>query len=408
MLVQFVSDSPDARPGSGDNVKMCIDGTGTIYLAYTVNDQLTFATSSPGQFVLVPTSLGPRFTQAYQWTRHDNAVASPFGWDSMSLFDLAVDSKGRAHLALPGTEQTDHMMLGDVQHAVWDGNQFVSENIFAPGAPSVNLTGIAMTIASDDSVHIAYSDQFGLHYATRGANDTNFQLQNVDTQNGNRFNLSIAVGSGGTTGISYMFSSPPSSGIVQLRYAQKKTATSWIVDTADQGPLPPAVMGIIGSNSLVIDGAGFPHIAYCDGGMRIRHGHWTSAGQGFWFSGPFGNGEIVDPAGSSFPTKILMDKQNNLYVAYQSLGLNAMLATTRGVAGWTPITADTTIHSGWSMSAAMHPKSGEPQIAYGCPLATVTSGTLQLKHSWLLDLMHEPPPRPPKKPPINIITQRPD
>lgn len=414
MLIQFISDSPDAaatpfppgRPGSGDNVRMCIDYSGTIHLAYTVNNELTYATSSPGQFILVPTILGtPRFTRAYQWTLHDNAVPSPWSWDSISLFDLAVDSQGRAHLAFQGVEQTDHMTLGDVQHAVWDRAQaqFVSANILAPGALSVVLTGIAITIANDDSVHIAYADQFGLHYATRGAGQTSFQLHDVDTQNGTRFNLSIAVSSGGTTGISYKFSSPPSqqssSGAVQLRYAQKMTATSWILDTADQGPLPPAVLGEIGSNSLVIDAAGIPHIAYCDGAMRVRHGTWTAAGQGFWVAGPFGNGQIVDMLGSPNPTKIMLDKQGNLYIAYQSSGQNVMFATTLGFPGWGSVTADATSGSGWSISAAIDPKSGEPHIAYGFSLGAA----MELKHEWGLNLMVEPPPRPPKKPPINIV-----
>jgi hypothetical protein len=416
MLIQFISDSPDAaatpfppgRPGSGDNVRMCIDSSGKIHLAYTVNNQLTYATSSPGQFILVPTSLGtPRFTQAFQWTLHDNALPSPWNWDSISLFDLAVDSQGHAHLAFQGVEQTDHMTLGDVQHAVWDGNQFVSANILAPGALSVALSGIAITISNDDSVHIAYADQFGLHYATRAAGQTNFQLLDVDTQKGTRFNLSIAVGSGGTTGISYKFLSPPSqqpfSGVVQLRFAQKKTATSWIVDTADQGPLPPAVMGEIGCNSLVIDAAGRPHIAYCDGAMRIRHSTWTGAGQGFWLAGPFGNGEIVDPSGSPNPAKIMLDKQGNLYIAYQSSGQNVMFATTLGFPGWGAVTADVTSGSGWSISAAIDPKSGEPHMAYGFPLGAA----IELKHSWGLNLMLEPPPRPPKKPPINIVTAKP-
>src|SRR5581483_2231173 len=213
---------------------------------------------------------------------------------------------------------------------------------------------------------------------------TNFQILDVDTQTGTRFNVSIAVGSTGATCISYMFSSPPSqqpfSGVVQLRYAQKKTATSWIVDTADQGPLPQAVLGEVGSNSLAIDAAGRPHISYCDGAMRIRHGTWTSAGQGFWVVGPFGNGQIVDPAGTSHPTKILLDQHGNLYIAYQSSGLNVMFATTVGFPGWGAVTADASTSSGWSISAAIDPKSGEPHSAYGCPQPTATGGTFQLKH----------------------------
>lgn len=416
MTILFISDSPDSRPGSGENVRTCIDPAGTIHLAYTVNGQLTYATSSPGQFVLVSTGVGvPFITQAYQYTLHDNAMQSPLAWDSVSVFDLAVDSQGRAHLAFQGIELTDHMALGDVQHAVFDKgtNQFVSMDVLPANAPSVALRGIAMTIAKDDSVHIAYSDQFGLHYATRGANETDFHLQDVDTQQvgtSRCFNPSIAVGSGGTIGISYMFSNPPNQqpfgDFVQLRYAQKKTATTWIVDTADQGPLPGPILGDIACNSLVIDANGVPHIAYCDSGMRIRHGTWTAAGQGFWVVGPFGNGEIVDPAGSPAPTKVLLDKNNNLHIAYRSSGqgVNVIVAT-RTISGWAPAIADASTNSGWSISAAMHPKTGGPHIAYGCPLATATSGTLQLKHSWALDLTREPIHK--KKPPINI-TKRPE
>jgi hypothetical protein len=419
MTIQFISENPDATPGSGENIRFCIDATGKLHLAYTVNSQLTYATGTPGQFILVMTGTGPLITQTYQWNHHNNVLPS-LTWNASSLFDLAVDSRNTAHLCFQGVEMTDHMSLGDVQHAVWnDGtNQFVSVDILPANAPSTFLRGIAMTIAKDDSVHIAFSDQMGLHYAMRGAQALNFLLEDVDTkQNSSISTLSIAVGSGGTTGISYLFQLAP--GGFQLRYAQRTGPAKWLLDTADPGPLstalPIAGLGefpMRGTNSLVIDANGVPHIAYCDSASRIRHGTWTAAGQGFWAVDAFGFGEIVDQAGEASPAKILLDKNSGLHIAYQAspqsqgpaaINTNLRLAT-RTVSGWAPATPDPSNFSGWAISAAMHPISGEPHIAYG--LAQSAATFVELRHTWAVDLLRAPLPHK-KKLPINIIEQRP-
>lgn len=366
----------------------------------------------PGQFFLVLTGAFPVFGQKYQWTFNNNVLPSS-QWNALTVFDLAVNSEGRAHLCFQGVEMQDHMTPGDVQHAVWDEgtSQFVSKDILPSNAPSTSLSGIAITIAKDDSVHIAFSDQMGLHYATQGANASNFQLADVDTQQGNILNPSIAVGSAGTIGISYIFQH---TGVgAQLRYAQK-TPAKWVLDTADPGPLPlnPPMAGLgvfpqHGTNSLVIDANEVPHIAYCDAGSpsRIRHGTWTAAGQGFWAISAFGFGEIVDQAGDSSTAKILLDKNNGLHIAYQAspqgpAGTTELRLATRTVSGWAPATADPSTNSGWAISAAMHPISGEPHIAYGCPNPSAPNGTFQLKHTWAIDLIRQPLPVPHKKRPI--------
>jgi hypothetical protein len=420
MTILFVSEDPDPTFGSGENIRLCIDATGKLHLVYTENNQLTYATATPGPFTLVMTGTGPLITQKYQYDFHHNVVPG-FGWGVMSLFDLAVDSQGTAHICFQGVQSIDHMNLGDVQHAVWNGNQFVSMDILAANAPSVSLNGIAMTIAKNDSVHIAFCDQFGLHYAMRAPQASSFQvLEDVDTTQGSNIStLSIAVGSGGTTGISYIFrqAQAPSSDF-QLRFAQRMGSAKWLLDTADPGPLPdtPAIAGLgvfpmPGANSLIIDANGVPHIAYCDAGFRIRHGTWTAAGQGFWAVSPSGNGELVDQAGEASPVKILLDKNNGVHIAYQASPQGAGVAATmtnlrlatRTVSGWATATADPSPISGWAISAAMHPVSGEPHIAHGFGLSLTS--TFQLRHTWAVDLLRVPLPK--KKRPINIIEQRP-
>ncbi len=137
--------------------------------------------------------------------------------------------------------------------------------------PSTFLSGLAITIASDDSVHIAFSDnQMGLRYATRAHDGDPFQLVVLDARAGAYSNLSISVGSGGKTGISYIFDPGHDA---QLVFAEKMPA-NWVLDTAVPGPIDfgssafAAGQGLpnVGTNSLVIDPNGVPHIAFFNAG----------------------------------------------------------------------------------------------------------------------------------------------
>jgi hypothetical protein len=318
----------------------------------------------------------------------------------------------------------DQMTLGDVQHAVWDSSTsiFVSRDVLPANAASTVLSGITMTIAKDDFIRIAFSDnQLGLQYATRAhasdpARDSDaFQLTNIETRGGDFSNLSIAVGSGGKTGMSYFFNLPGLD--AQLIYAEEMPS-GWVRDTADPGPITfgqitgssgISVLPPEGANSLVIDANGVPHIAFFGGGPGgpgIRYSTWTAAGRFSWAIA--GYGELIDKDGQPSSAKILLDKSNVLHVAYQASQGPAATTTelrfaTRTVSGWSMETVDPSINSGWAISAAIHPTTGEPHIAYG--FESMGMGTFELKHTWALDLIRIPFPH--KRPPINIVT-RPD
>ncbi len=417
MSTLWLADVLDTTAGSGLNIRMTIDSDKNIHLAYIMNNQLTYKIGTPGQ-------IGLQFRagffvpiQTYQWARHDNVLPS-FAWGLSSPFDLAVDSNNMAHLCFQGIELQDHMMLGDLQHAVWDGSTFVTADVLSPFAASTFLSGLAMTITNDDSVHIAFSDnQLGLRYATRAHASDPFQLEDVDTRGGTFSNLSIAVGSGGNTGISYIFKLAGTGNDPLLMYAEKMPS-KWLLDLAFSGPMTfgpgawAAGLGLpnVGTNSLVIDPNGVPHIAFFNAGLGspgIHHGTWTTAGRGSWALGGFG--ELIDQAGLPDTAKLLLDKNNVLHIAYQASpnagNTSELRFATRTVSSWATATVDPSVDSGWSIAAALHPITGEPHIAYGFEASGVGSA-FSLKHSWALDILRIPfPPPPHKKRPI---LQRPD
>jgi hypothetical protein len=412
MSITWVAEVPDMKAGSGLNIRMAKDSERKVHLAYIVNNQLTYKIGTPGPISVVFRGSSIAAVQAYQWTSHDDVLPSSVWSLPSTPFDLAVDSRNRAHLCFPGIEMQDQMTLGDVQHAIWDGSTFVSADVLSPVAASTFPSGLAMTIANDDSVHIAFSDnQLGLRYATRAHDSDPFQLENVDTRAGTFSNLSIAVGSGGNTGVSYILKLTGAGNDAVLMYAEKMSST-WLLDTACPGPITfgpgawAAGLGLanVGTNSLVIDPNGVPHIAFfnaASGSPGIRHGTWTIAGRGFWAFG--GYGELVDQTGLPATAKMLLDKNNVLHVAYQASpnagDTSELRFATRTLSGWAAVTVDPSVDSGWSIAAAVDPTTGEPHIASGFEASGVGSA-FALKHSWAVDLIRIPFPPTHKTRPI--------
>lgn len=380
MSIQWLAEVPDSTSDSGLNSRISVDAAGNVHLAYVVNTKLRYGIGSPGQLFLGGlTAGGPVVSQAYNWTFHEDVVPVPSSAEEDFWFDLAVDSKGRAHLCYLGVHGL-YNSVGNLLHAAWDGLKFVPEQVQDSTFPRA----LAMAIAGDDSIHIAFSDTNGLRYATRARDSDPFQLVDIDNYS-DIFNLSIAVGSGGNTGISYLLPSMGANAVgFQLIYAEKMPA-GWVKDTAD-----PALSNIgsgLGTNSLVIDANGVPHIAYYSGGLGIRHGTWTSAGRGSWaFSG---SGESVDQAGGAAPAKILLDRSNILHIAYQAWvqpGRDELRFATRAAGlGWATVAVDPSINTG-SISAGMNPTTGQAHIAYGSAL--FANGL----HTWAVDLLLRPLP----------------
>ena len=201
---------------------------------------LTYAVGTP--HASLPPGAGlAAITTVYQWKKH--VVADPSQWAPSFVFDLALDSRGRAHICFPGVEIEDSALVGDVKHAVWNDKtqQFATMAV----AAFTDVMEVAIAIPKDDSLHIAFSDGTSVQYATRAGNKGDldpFQPADVDTRApAVMFDLSIAVGSGGQIGISYIFlpAGVNSAGGFQLIFAEKRAGV-WVLDPADPGPWPPA------------------------------------------------------------------------------------------------------------------------------------------------------------------------
>jgi hypothetical protein len=277
---------------------------------------------------------------------------------------------------------------------------------------------VRMTIGKDDSVHIAYAlptDQHGkatLKYATRAgaAKDTDpFQLTVIDNRSGRFSNVSIA-NSGGKTAVSYITEAWGNPNSFILIYAEKTSPTVWTTEVADPGPmasgLPPNVAGAYfadqGTNSLVLDTNGAPHIAYFNDGLGIRHGTRAPTSGSSWVSDSQGRpGEPVDAAGQASPASILLDQSGVLHIAYQAqgpIGMELRYATRAGSGPWVTGTVDAGLNSGFAVSAALNP-NGQPHIAYGyIPFA---NGLLELKHTFSFSVnltLERFPVKRPKRP----------
>jgi hypothetical protein len=421
MPIQFIADVPDSAAisrgvaDSGVINKIAIDAQFRAHVAFVSNiatgggdNTLTYAIGTPDgplQFF----GFQPLIVlKQYQWQFF--AVVPPAQWDILSLFDLALDSAGRAHLCYAEMDTFDHAPAPNLKHAVWNAanSQFDSSVV----QNSSFATGLAMTIAADDSVHVAFSDDLGLHYATQARGANSFQLAVVNNQQPATVrDVSIAVGSTGQIGISYIFQTTGANTLgFQLRYAQKMPA-GWTVDTADPGPLNSGntwLMDVLhpGANSLLIDGFGVPHIAYFSASRGLCHATRTVPGQFFWTVSPSGNGELVDAAGQATSAKILLDSNNVLHIAYQAknqTGATEVRFATRATAGtWGTLTVDSTSTCGWGTSAAMDSK-GLPHFIYG--FTPIINGLIALKHMYTYQYAQDRLPIHCKKPTKPILTR---
>ena len=399
--------SPFGVPDSGFINAIAIDAELRAHVAFVSNiatnggdNTLTYAIGTPDGPLQLFGHQPLIVLKQYQWKFF--AVLPPAQWTLLSLFDLALDSQGKAHLCFSEEDTNGPVQTPDLKHGVFNEGNGQFDLSLVQG--SSFATGLAMTIAKDDSVHIAFSDDLGLHYATLAKGSNAFQVAEVDKQQPATIrDVSIAVGAGGQIGISYLFLLTGANTLgLQLRFAQK-TPTGWIVDTADPGPISTVPMNLMnpGANSLVIDGFGLPHIAYFSASRGLCHGTRTTPGQFFWAVSPSGNGELVDPTGRPTPAKILLDANNVLHIAYQAMtptGTTVLNFATRATAGtWGVVTVDPSPNCGWGTSAALDPK-GMPHFAYG--FTPIVNGLIALKHTYAVNPTLIPIPQPHKKRPI--------
>ena len=319
MAIYWIPERPDPSGSNGSHTRMAIDGAGTTHLLYVsdITLSLLHATGTPRQLFPVPG--GGFHSGLFQWTLEDlgNARYSDPSFYSPEpyLNDLAIDSKGRLHLCLNNTEHLSN--TEQLSHALFDASTGVF--MISP-VDKLKVAGLAMTIANDDSVHIAYetySDSHGkstLRYATHAMDNDPFVVTQVDHRSGNLSNPSIATG-GGKVAISYInrVTTATGSAAFTLLYAEKTPTTGFTTEVADPGPgasgVPPNVIGALfadqGANSLVLSSDGSPLVAYFNAGLGIRCGRRASAAGSVWVRDALGRpGEPVDAAGQAMPLTI--------------------------------------------------------------------------------------------------------
>ena len=277
MSVQWLSDLPDMRSGFGFNIRMSIDSARQVHLAYilppvdptTIHNQLVHAIGSPGSVFLRPSGTGyPTATQEYQWALHDDVLPVTTAWDDPStLFDLAVDSMGRAHIcfnSIPPNIGPPSLLA----HAVsgLDGSTFASMAVL-PGP--VQLTGLAMTVAGDDSVHIAFAENLTSTEIVTKVAPLRYSLPAP---------AKLLLDQNNVLHVAYQGSQAPS-GTGQVRFATStpsefatSTVSFWTKETVD-----PTIDSGSSISAAMDPKTGEPHIAYGvvsqsgQGAVQLKH-----------------------------------------------------------------------------------------------------------------------------------------
>ena len=174
MALQFFADLPDTAGRSGTHLKLAVDSTGTLHLAYialNASNQvvLRHAVGIPQRALI---RVGGFFVDvSYQWS-HVDVLALPPGLPDVQ-FDLAVDSHGTPHICFESTREDDHVLVPELLHLALDGS--MPDHVF--DFSSMGGFGLAMTITNDDSIHIALSGEVGLRHAVQNRNASAFQVE---------------------------------------------------------------------------------------------------------------------------------------------------------------------------------------------------------------------------------------
>jgi hypothetical protein len=296
---------------------------------------------------------------ANQWT-HDTL-------GPQAGFALALDAAGNPHVALAigrplGVNSTTFSLIHGVKPA--GSTQWSFASMAADQSTNIPISLPSIAIGSDGAVHIAYRFGQQIKHAVNptGALTGGWTTTVVDgggTLNKNMTAPSLALKPGGVPAISYVDVSDNS-----LKYAERLggTGAAWRLDTAD------GLGDVISLNSLAVDAAGHPHIAFYDSSRRLVQ--WTTwvPGTTSFMPGPVGTGEIiasgVSPGGS---LAIVLDSGGRPHVAFESVvpGVSAELryATRTGTNTWVSESVDRTGFAGSGISAALD-GAGQPALSY--------------------------------------------
>ena len=271
---------------------------------------------------------------------------------------LAVDSDGRPHIAYINANG------GGLRYVAWDGKEWHSQLI--DNQRIEYFTSIQ--IDSQNHPKISYyqrlyaDSSYALRLKYAYFDGTTWFTQTVDQRFGTgKFN-SLALDTAGNPHIAYS-----DTNIFALRYVYWD-GSRWLYELPDTSQMNGGVVGY--EASIVVDARGNPYIAYLDAtNHRIKYVY--RAGNR-WVH------EIVDRlvgAADLDNVSIKLDNQGQPHIAYYDSGAGHLLYATRTSKGWISEVVDESGAAGMYPSLCFNP-DGEPYISY----YDVANGVLRIAH----------------------------
>jgi hypothetical protein len=173
-----------------------------------------------------------------------------------------------------------------------------------------------------------------------------WQRQVVDPAPGVGADTSLALDTAGNPHISYMGSAAGGATLDTLKYAHW-TGSAWSIQTVDSALLAGA------DTSLAVDGAGRPHISYCDfQSAGLRYARWTGAA---W------NIQTLPAVHCRF-TSLALDTDGNPHISFFDNGL-LRYAVWNGTA-WSSETVDQGVSLVGMFSSLALDAQNRPHISY--------------------------------------------
>jgi hypothetical protein len=265
---------------------------------------LKFATNSTGSWMIETIEYG---------TPYDNM--SYDGRDRGRHSSIAVDSSDKVHISYMEKVTRDsscapyYIFCGYLKYATNASGTWVTEYVERAGASNGGNIFIESDIAVDstEKVHISYSGQDGLRYATKDSGPWVIETLDISADVG-RYS-SIAVDSSDKVHISYY---DVTNG--DLKYATNASG-SWSTETLDSG-------GDVGKHSsIAIDSSDKVHISYYDatsGDLK-----YTTNASGSWLTG------TLDSDGDTGQyTSIGIDTSDKVHISYHDATKSDLKYTT--------------------------------------------------------------------------------
>jgi len=333
-------------------------------------------------------------------------VNNDAGSDVGKYAALAIDSSGNFHVAY--YDDTHRALLYSFRAK--SDKKWYTTKIDGKGAG----TYVSIAVDAADHPHFAYNSRYedGLHYTTW--NGTKWLRQIIDPEHINYY-TSIQLDQAGHPRISYyLYHAPDGSYLLKLKFASFD-GQKWTIETVDKRPETGKF------NSLALDAAGRPHIAYSnvswgdllyaawdgsswnfgDADSRRTHHHYVGIGnsvaldaagnphiayldstdnvvkyttfrEGKW------NTEVVDhliSKGEVDHVSLKLDKQSRPHVAYYDGGAGILKYSSRDEKGWSTEVVDNGGNAGKYPSLCFD-SDDLPYIAY----YSLDTSSLSLAH----------------------------